>query len=131
MLRRSARTWPCRSEDIWIQFRSRACPIGAHRSREGRCRGSLAADHGPLARDHQIPAQIRRLDPEPLLLGPALWSLLAPGIALLRPIPDDDAAVEVTVQDVADGGGRPAPRTALAWPRTRQPSCVEIVRDAP
>jgi len=50
-------------------------------------------------------AQIRRLDPEPLLLGPALWSLLAPAITLLRPIPDDDTAVEVTVQDVADGGG--------------------------
>ncbi len=27
------------------------------------------------------------------------------GVTLLRPIPDDDTAVEVTVQDVADCGG--------------------------
>jgi hypothetical protein len=50
-------------------------------------------------------AESGRLDPEPVLFRSPLWSLLAPGVTLLRPIPDDDPAVEVPVQHVADRGG--------------------------
>src|SRR5262249_32618318 len=65
-------------------------------------------------------AKVRRIEPEPFRLGPARALRRAPLIALPRLVPDDDAAVQLALEDRADRRAGPA-ASASAWWRHAAP----------
>src|SRR4029453_5630062 len=56
--------------------------------------------------------EIGRLQADPLFGCPVPLALLAPGVTLCGAVPQDDAPIELAVEDLADTRGRPPTRAA-------------------